>query len=215
MSTRSVHPATDLQPLTPLSYSVSGICNSSGLIADALSVFIYCFTTVGQKNKRHYELVSETGIIQIGRKTLTMLEKMKLEHEKPVPISYLLNSNKEDLELYSRTYKTTTGQWQPYPVHAVRWNLIVLEKQLTGTETVSDPTAVCKMDMRRPGISQFLILGRSFDITKLNDLYHVLWFKIRIRWRKGGPHPALPTPPQSTQLIQQIPILRYYSVSSS
>ncbi|KAF9260834.1 hypothetical protein L218DRAFT_962170 [Marasmius fiardii PR-910] len=102
----------------------------SDLIADALRVFINnLFASMASRNEEYHNLISGTGIIQIARETLTLLENTKLENEKPVAISELFIGN-EDLDLYSSVY--TTSADQPYPVHAVRWNLIILERRIPG-----------------------------------------------------------------------------------
>ncbi|KAG7097548.1 hypothetical protein E1B28_004886 [Marasmius oreades] len=97
----------------------------SDLIADVLTIFINFFAFIARTSETYHKLVSETGIIQIGRVTLAIVENTKMEGEKPMTIKELLNKD-EDIELYSSMYDTTADA--PYPVHAVRWNLIILEK---------------------------------------------------------------------------------------
>ncbi|KAG7097550.1 hypothetical protein E1B28_004888 [Marasmius oreades] len=109
----------------------------SDLIPDVLATFINFFASLARRSEKYHKLITETGIIRIGRETLTILENAKLENEEPTAIAGLMCYSRKDLELYSSTYKTTADQ--PYQVHVVRWDLIVLEKWAPGRKLLLCP----------------------------------------------------------------------------
>ncbi|KAF9266092.1 hypothetical protein L218DRAFT_996874 [Marasmius fiardii PR-910] len=126
--------------LSPASRAIEFFClehDPPDLFPDALAVFTNFFASLARRDEEYHQLVSQTGIIWISTEILTMLENMKLENEELIAISEVLDHKREDLEIYSGTYGATEDQ--AFPIHSVRWNLIILKKWVPGRRLLVPP----------------------------------------------------------------------------